>query len=53
MTFHETPAARSVASDLYEKIEGLLRTTVKRCLADASFGDHFRDDAAVKTRWPI
>ena len=49
----ETILPKSEHSDLYEKMEGLLRMAVRRCLLDASFGDCFRDDAAVKARWPI
>jgi len=49
----ETILPKREHSDLYEKMEGLLRMAVRRCLLDASFGDCFRDDAAVKARWPI
>jgi len=38
---------------LYEKLESLLRETVKRCLLDEKFGNCFRDDAAVEARWPL
>jgi len=40
-------------SDLYARIEGLLRAAVRRCLVDASFGDCFKSDTAVMARWPI
>ena len=36
---------------LYEKLETVLRLTVKQALLDDSFGDSFRDDAAVRARW--
>jgi hypothetical protein len=49
----ETILPKSEHSDLYEKMESLLRMAVRRCLLDARFGDCFRDDAAVKARWPI
>jgi hypothetical protein len=40
-------------SALYDKLESLLRMTVRRCLLDQTFGDSFRDAAAVKARWPL
>lgn len=40
-------------ADLYERLERLLRETLRRCLLDESFGDCFRDDAAVNARWPL
>ena len=49
----ETILPKREHSDLYEKMESLLRMAVRRCLLDARFGDCFRDDAAVKARWPI
>jgi hypothetical protein len=49
----ETILPKSEHSGLYEKMEGLLRMAVRRCLLDTSFGDCFRDDAAVRARWPI
>jgi hypothetical protein len=39
--------------DLYERLESVLRKTVLHCLLDETFGDHFRDDAAVEARWPF
>ena len=36
---------------LYDKLETLLRMTVKRCLLDTTFGDTFSDGTAVKARW--
>lgn len=36
---------------LYDKLEALLRRLVKKSLLDEGFGQHFADDAAVKTRW--
>jgi hypothetical protein len=38
---------------LYEKMERLLRLTVKRCLLDRQFGDIFRDGNTVDARWPL
>jgi hypothetical protein len=45
--------SQSEHSPLYEKIEAILRATVRRCLADEQFGDFFKDDAAVEVRWPL
>jgi hypothetical protein len=39
--------------DLYEKVETVLRYTVRRCLVDQSFGDRFRDKNAVDAHWPL
>lgn len=36
---------------LYDKLETLLRMTVKRSFLDETFGQHFANDAAVKTKW--
>jgi hypothetical protein len=44
---------RSEHGQLYEKLESLLRHTVKRCLLDEEFGSLFRNDAAVEARWPL
>jgi hypothetical protein len=37
---------------LYDKLESLLRATLKRSLLDEAFGRHFSDKAAVRKRWP-
>jgi len=37
---------------LYDKLESLLRATVKKCFLDEAFGRNFADDAAVKAKWP-
>jgi hypothetical protein len=39
--------------DLYEKLETVLRNTVRQCLLDESFGDRFRDKDAVDAHWPL
>jgi hypothetical protein len=39
-------------TELYEKLETVLRSTVRQCLLDESFGDRFRDKAAVEFHWP-
>lgn len=49
----DTILPRSQHIDLYEKLESLLRTTIKRCLLDETFGDLFRSDASVNSRWPL
>jgi hypothetical protein len=38
---------------LYEKLELILRSTVKRALLEPAFGDYFRDGNAVKARWQL
>lgn len=40
-------------NDLYLRLESLLRETVRRCLLDQTFGDCFRDTAAVNRRWRL
>ena len=37
---------------LYDKLELLLRATVKKCLLDDAFAQNFASDASVKARWP-
>jgi hypothetical protein len=44
---------QSQHNELYEKLEDLLRVTVKQCLFDENFGSFFRDDHAVAARWPL
>ena len=39
--------------DLYEKLETVLRGTVRKCLFDETFGDRFRDKDAVDACWPL
>jgi hypothetical protein len=38
---------------LYTKLESLLRVTLLTCLLDESFGNHFRDEASIDSRWPV
>jgi hypothetical protein len=38
---------------LYRKLEALLRKALLECLLDANFGDYFRDESSVATRWPV
>jgi hypothetical protein len=38
---------------VYEKLEDLLRMTLRQCLVDENFGNRFRDDIAVETSWTI
>jgi hypothetical protein len=40
-------------NDLYERMERLLRVTVKRCLLDKQFGDIFTDGNTVEAHWPL
>ena len=49
----ETTLPKDQQSELYEKLELILRTTVRRCLDDEHFNDSFRDDKAVKQRWRV
>jgi hypothetical protein len=37
---------------LYDKLESLLRVTLKRCFLDELFGQIFADDDAIKVEWP-
>lgn len=39
--------------DLYERLETILRDTVRRCLLDESFGNRFQDKDAVDAHWPL
>lgn len=43
---------QSLHSDLYERLELLLRVTTRRCLLDQAFGDFFETDDSVRARWP-
>ena len=38
---------------LYTKLESLLRSTLLTCLLEGTFGDHFRDNSSVDSRWPV
>ena len=49
----ETVLPKDQQNDLYERLEELLRVTVRRCLLKEEFGDLFRDDAAVESNWPL
>lgn len=47
----ESRLPRSAQSELYEKLESLLRITIRRCLLDDEFGSYFQDDEAIAKRW--
>ena len=47
----ETELPKDQQSELYEKLELVLRKTIRHCLEDEPFSDYFRDDKAVKQRW--
>jgi len=49
----ETILPKSQHNDLYQKLEALLRMTLRRCLLEENFGSFFSDDAAVEARWPL
>lgn len=38
---------------LYEKLEEVLRSTVRRSLLDQSFAEGFKDADAVRSHWPV
>lgn len=38
---------------LYTKLESLLRVTLLTCLLDETFGNNFRDEASIDSRWPV
>ena len=40
-------------SALYMKVEGLLRSVVRRCLLDDNFGRFFRDSISVEKQFPL
>jgi len=37
---------------LYDKLESLLRSALKKCFLDEAFARNFADDAAVRANWP-
>jgi hypothetical protein len=49
----ETVLPKDEQSELYNKLELILRKTVRCCLENESFASHFRGDNAVKRRWKI
>ncbi len=49
----DTVLPESEHQELYEKMEAVLRSTVRRCLFDEGFGDRFRDKDAVDAHWPL
>jgi hypothetical protein len=49
----ETVLPKSQQSEIYEKLELILRKTICRCLEDEQFSNHFRDKQAVKNRWKV
>jgi hypothetical protein len=49
----ETVLPKDQQGEIYGKLELVLRQTILRCLEDEQFGNHFRDDKAVKKRWKI
>ena len=49
----ETVLPKSQHNSLYEKLEGLLRMTVRRCLLEENFGSFFSGDHAVEEHWPL
>jgi hypothetical protein len=44
--------AQSEHKPLYDKLELLLRLTIKRCFLDNEFANRFCDDNAVRANWP-
>lgn len=49
----QTELPKDQQTELYEKLELVLRKTIRRCLEDEQFSDYFRDDKAVKQRWRV
>jgi hypothetical protein len=49
----QTELPNDQQGELYEKLELVLRKTVRRCLEDEQFSDSFRDDRAVTKRWKV
>jgi hypothetical protein len=49
----DTVLPESEHTGLYEKLETILRSTVRQCLLDETFGDRFQDHNAVNTYWPF
>jgi hypothetical protein len=47
----QTPSRSRVR--LYDQIEDILRLAVLQGMRNATFGDVFRDDAAIRSRWPV
>lgn len=46
-----TVLPQSAHKPLYDKLEELLRVTIRECLVDSTFADFFRDETAVETKW--
>lgn len=49
----ETVLPKDEHVPLYARLETLLRRTLLECLLDAKFGDSFRNEASVDSRWPV
>lgn len=49
----ETKLPKEAQRELYDRLESVLRNTVRRCLDDETFGNFFRDGDAVKRRWKL
>lgn len=49
----KTALPQSEHRPLYDKLEQLLRSAVRRCMLEDKFADHFRDEASVEERWPV
>lgn len=39
--------------ELYEEIEGLLRTVIKKAIFDSAFAEIFSSDEKIREKWPI
>jgi hypothetical protein len=39
--------------ELYQRVEDLLRKTVRECFLDAAFHDYFKDNASVRKTFPL
>jgi hypothetical protein len=49
----ETMLPKDQQSEIYQKLELVLRKTIRCCLEDEQFSNYFRDDQAVKRRWKV
>jgi hypothetical protein len=49
----ETVLPKEKHVPLYGRLERLLRKALLECLLDPKFGNNFRDDAAIDSRWPV
>jgi hypothetical protein len=49
----ETVLPKEKHVPLYGRLEALLRKALLECLLDAKFGDYFRSEVSVDSRWSV